>query len=670
MDSSGASASSASPASPSSPAAASEAPIDAAADATFLAARDAYRNADAARLERAFAALPANYPLRDWVDYWRLRLRLDNDDASVGADIGNFLAAHDGQYLAEKLRGDWLRELGRYADWPRFRQVFSGLTQADDELNCYAMQAGAAVADQAADAAPMSAAPTVLVSPLGLLTPWRTGKDLPAACDAVIAQLAATGELRAEDVWQRVRRLFRDGKVGAGVTAAAKWLPAGEGFGSRRLEIVAADPARYFSRLPADFAATRAGRETALMALRMLAKQDARLAAARLGEIEARLPAADRAYAWGQLAQRAAWQHLPEALDWFAKADPAQFDDDEQHAWHVRAALRARDWARVQQAIAAMPDSLREQPVWTYWQGRALAAQGKDEAARALYRRIAGQANFYGNLATEALGQRVSLPPPAAPPTAAESAAVRNDPALRRALTLLRLNLRTEGTREWIWRLRGADDRTLLAAAELARRNALWDRAINTADRTKTQHDFRLRYLAPFRDRVEPTLAELGLDASWVYGLMRQESRFVINANSSVGAQGLMQLMPATARWVAKKIRLADYHPGRIGELETNVQLGANYLKLVLDSLGDQPVLASAAYNAGPGRARRWRADTPLEGAIYVETIPFSETRDYVQKVMSNAMYYRLLFGGEAQPLTMRLGVIVPAGGEMADNLP
>lgn len=641
--------------------------IDTAGDATFLTAREAYRNGDTARLEKALAALPAAYPLRGLAESWRLRQRLENNDTAVAADIAAFLAAHEGEYQADKLRGDWLRWLGRYADWPRFRQDFGGLTQSDNELDCYAMQAGAAVADQAADVAPVSAAPTVLVSPLGLLPAWRAGKDLPAACDTVIAQLAATGELRAEDVWQRVRRLLRDEKIGAGVTALAKRLPAEASLSERRLKTVAANPARYFARLPADFAATRGGRETALMALHQLAKRDVAAAAKRLDKIGARLPAADRAYAWGQLAQRAARQHLPRALDWFAKADPATFDD-EQHAWRVRAALRARDWPLVRRAIGEMPDGLREQAPWIYWRGRALAAQGQVGPAREVFARIAGQANYYGNLATEALGRAVSLPPPAAPLTAAESAAVRDDPALHRALTLFRLGMRVEGTREWLWRVREADDRTLLAAAELARRHAIWDRAINTADRTKAQHDFHLRYLAPFRDRVEPTLAELELDASWVYGLMRQESRFVINANSSAGAQGLMQVMPATARWVAKKIRLADYHPGRIAELDTNVQLGANYLKLMLDSLGDQPVLASAAYNAGPGRARRWRADAPLEGAIYVETIPFSETRDYVQKVMSNAMYYRLLFGGETRPLTMRLGVIVPAGSEMKND--
>jgi soluble lytic murein transglycosylase len=503
---------------------------------------------------------------------------------------------------------------------------------------------------------------------LSLLPLWRSGDDMPSACDAVVDQLVANGGLTQEDVWQRVRRLLKAGKVGAGRTVAAKYLPAGEGFGDSRPEIVAADPVRYFKRLPQNFAATHSGRETVLLALQTLAKLDKQAAASQLAEIESRLPQKDRGYAWGQLARQAAWRHQPEALAWYAKAVGTPLDEDQQ-AWRVRAALRAQDWAQVQQAIAAMSPELRQQPTWIYWQGRALAALGQADPAQAQFLKIAGQPDFYGNLADEALGRKTSLPPQAAAPTPEEMAAARNNPGLQRALALFRLGLRVEGVREWGWSLRGMDDRALLAAADLARRNEVWDRAINTANRTQMQHDYSLRYLAPFRDQVEPTVQELALDTSWVYGLMRQESRFVINANSAVGAQGLMQVMPATAKWVAKKIRLADYHPRKISEMETNIQLGANYLKLVLDALDDQPVLASAAYNAGPGRARRWRGGQPLEGAVYVETIPFAETRDYVKKVMSNTVYYNLLFGGAPQALQTRLGVVAARDSDVAAKL-
>jgi soluble lytic murein transglycosylase len=141
---------------------------------------------------------------------------------------------------------------------------------------------------------------------------------------------------------------------------------------------------------------------------------------------------------------------------------------------------------------------------------------------------------------------------------------------------------------------------------------------------------------------------------------MRQESRFVSDARSSAGAGGLMQLMPKTAQWVAKKIGLKDFRQGHVGNADTNVLLGTSYMRMVLDSLDSQPLLASAAYNAGPGRARKWRAERPLEGAIYAETIPFTETRDYVKKVMSNSVYYSAQFDGRPASLKARLGTVAP----------
>jgi soluble lytic murein transglycosylase len=195
-------------------------------------------------------------------------------------------------------------------------------------------------------------------------------------------------------------------------------------------------------------------------------------------------------------------------------------------------------------------------------------------------------------------------------------------------------------------------------ASEIARRNEMYDRAINAADRTVQLHDFNLRYLSPYRGELKGHIREQELDEAWVYGLMRQESRFVTLAKSNVGAAGLMQIMPATARWIARKLGMKSYRNSLIHQMETNLKLGTYYMKMVLASFDNNPVLASAAYNAGPSRARQWRGDTPLEGAIYAETIPFDETRDYVKKVMSNTVYYAKLFGQPPHSLKQRLGVI------------
>jgi soluble lytic murein transglycosylase len=271
--------------------------------------------------------------------------------------------------------------------------------------------------------------------------------------------------------------------------------------------------------------------------------------------------------------------------------------------------------------------------------------------------RISGRPDFYGVLAAEELGEPLALPQTVHLPGDDDIAQAKRHPGLARALELYRLNLRSEASREWAFTIRGFDDRRLIAAAELARRSDLYDRAINTADRTTALHNYPLRYLAPFREVFSEYARAFDLEESWVLGLTRQESRFIVDAKSSAGARGLMQLMPATARWVAHKIGLKEFHPGNVAEPSINVNLGTSYLKLVLDDLG-HPVLASAAYNAGPGRARRWRNSKPLEGAIYAETIPFNETRDYVKKVMANTMYYAAILNGASVPLKQRLGEV------------
>jgi soluble lytic murein transglycosylase len=605
-------------------------------DAVFLSAREAFRNGERVRLGRQVEALQG-HPLQPWAEYWALRLRLDDGDASGVAD---YLNRYPGAYLAEKLRGDWLRVLGKNGDWEAFQRERPALAVPDAEVNCYVAQA-ARTPDS--------------VRPL-----WISGQDLPQACETLVDQLVAAGDLTVEEVWQRVRRLLEAKRVGAARNAAA-YLPAGEGFDGRGLEAIAQSPARYFDKLPAGFAAKRGTREVALFAVQRQARNDPQDAARRFAAIESRFSAEERAYAWGQLAWQAALRHQPEALAWYDKA-AGTILSDEQLAWQVRAALRVHDWNTVRRTIAAMPAPMVTQADWTYWQARALAAGGQTDEARRQYLKIAGQPNFYGNLADEELGRTVEVPPRAAAPSVEELALAAANPGLQRSLALFRVDMRVEGVREWVWSLRGMDDRALLAAADVAQRNEVWDRAINTADRTLTQHNFSLRYIAPFSDRVRPKANELALDNGWVYGLMRQESRFIMNAKSSVGAKGLMQLMPATAKWVAKKINLSNFHPARVTEMDTNVTLGTNYMKMVLESLDNHPVLASAAYNAGPGRARKWRAERPLEGAIYAETIPFSETRDYVKKVMSNAIYYNTLFEGKPQSLKGALGVVRARG--------
>lgn len=616
------------------------------ADEAIVAAHAAFRAGDPVRVARQAAALEGHV-LLPYVRYWELKLRIEELPST---EIRAFLAQYPGSYLADRLRADWLKELGKRGDWQTFDLELAPLVVDDADIRCHALASRLARGDE-----------TVLTE---VNRYWFDAKALPEGCVPVAEAAIAREKLVAKHVWRRVRLLLE-----AGQTSAARrtmdYLPDNERPDPRLLAQAATNPAKLLVRPPADLS-HRGSREMVLYALARVARNDPRVAAEFAdGRLGRSLTPEDRAHAWSRIAFEAARRHLPEAVAWFARSGDAELSD-EQLAWKARAGMRGGDWKMVAAAIDAMSVTAHEDPAWAYWYGRSLLQQGNTAGARAYFLRIAGQPDFYGLLAGEELGQVATLPPPTPPPgedAVARAAAV---PGLARALELFRLNLRSEAVREWFFTIRDMSDPQLIAAAELARRNALYDRAINTAERTAGLHDFRTRYLAPYRETFGAQSQAFELEEAWLYGLTRQESRFIPGARSSAGAQGLMQLMPATARWVARKIGMS-ISAGKVLEIDTNVTLGARYLRLVLDDLG-HPILASAGYNAGPGRARRWRDVKPLEGAIYAETIPFNETRDYVKKVMANTYWYALLLEGRSPAFKARLGTIAPKDTEDRPN--
>ena len=366
----------------------------------------------------------------------------------------------------------------------------------------------------------------------------------------------------------------------------------------------------------------------------------------------ARFPRDLAAWTWASVARQTALKLQPEAAEQFLRAERADRKGgheielpDDTMAWKVRPALRGDNgrarWQQVVQAINAMPAALQKDPAWVYWKARGLQALAKESqdgsalraTSRELLASIAGQLNFYGELAAEDLGQPLSLPAKPAPLTAAERDAAAAQPGLQRALTLIAIGLRNEGVREWNFSIRGMSDRELLAAAQLACDAEVWDRCINTSDKTVAEIDMDQRFPMPLKKEVASSARDVGLDPAFIYGLIRQESRFVMDARSGVGASGLMQLMPGTARWTAKKIGV-PYSPALIADRETNLRLGNAYLKLVLDDLDGSQAMAAAAYNAGPGRPRQWRDGPVLEPRSGPRAFPFPETRDYVKKVL------------------------------------
>ncbi len=477
---------------------------------------------------------------------------------------------------------------------------------------------------------------------------------LPESCLPIFKAMFDKQMLTAEDSWSRVRLALENGNV-AGARMLLVYLPVGERPDAKALDSIAKRPQRHLDKEPL-LLKTRGQREMAIFALYKTAESWPEIAADRLHRIASKLPGDEREYAWAQIASVAARNLHPGALAWYKNAGRGM--NDRQLAWYGRAALRAGNWDDVLAAVNAMSGPERQRPQWRYWRARALTALGRPAEANGLLAPLSNEFNFYGQLAAEDLGTSISSAPQTYHPSTDEVDAIAADRGIRRALALYRAGLRYEGALEWQWSIKDYDDKQLLAAAVLAVRNDWYERAIDTAERTVILHDFGLRYPAPYRKLVQDYSQQLDLDEAWVYGLVRQESRFVHTARSSAGASGLMQLMPATARWVAKRLGLNGHHTTLTETVDSNIGLGTYYLRQVLDSVDKHVVLASAGYNAGPRRARDWAASRPLEGAIYIETIPFPETREYVKKVMNNTLYYARLFHQSNLSLRDRLGTI------------
>ncbi|ABM96248.1 lytic transglycosylase domain-containing protein [Methylibium petroleiphilum] len=630
---------------------------------TVLEAREALRKRDKPRLAATrAAALAANHPLAMWPDYWELGNRLADAQQD---ELNAFYARWPGTYVEDRLRNDWLLELGRRRDWGNFRAEYPRFKLDDDrEVRCYALLTrhldGQDVTDDARAA-------------------WFAQRDADDGCALLASTLFDAKRIGRDDVWRKTRLAVEANRPRMARQAAAL---LGDDMANAVSELND-NPQRYLTRKAATQG--RGASELTALALIRSAANDPDVAATAMNDRwAARLPADLSAWVWASIGKQAALKLSNSASDHFQRAELTRTGNvdvalpDDTLAWKLRAALRANNgagrWQQVMQAVTAMSSSEQREPAWIYWKARALqalAGSSQDGVAlgaqaRELLASIASPLHFYGKLAMEDLGQPLVLPAAPAPLTPEERNAAAQHPGLKRALLLIELDLRSEGVREWNFSLFGMGERELLAAAQLACERQVWDRCINTSERTREQVDMAQRFPTPYRSDVVARAREAGLDPAYVYGLIRQESRFITSARSSVGASGLMQLMPATARWTARKLGI-DYTHDRITEHGTNLRLGTGYLKMVLDSFDGSQAMAAAGYNAGPNRPRKWREGPSLDAAAWAENIPFTETRDYVKKVLSNATDYAALLSGQPQSLRARLGGAIGPHAGAAD---
>ncbi|RYF31726.1 MAG: lytic transglycosylase domain-containing protein, partial [Comamonadaceae bacterium] len=617
-------------------------------DDAVVQMKQAFARGDKARLT---ALLPQarNSTLEPWAAYWELKARLQ--EASP-AEVQDFLTRYAGTYQEDRLRNDWLLLLGQRRDWQSFGAMHAAYRMGDDtQVRCYAVLVDVLKAGNVTPAQ----ADTVRRT-------WLAQRDADDGCLTAADRMISARMMSPNDAWKKARLATEANRPQAARAAIGLASPDALPL----FDEMNANAARFL--LSRGMVVANARREIVVLALIKIAMADPEQAASQMdAKWNVTLAPEERNWVWGTIGRQAASKLSPAANSYYANVTKNGDLSDDMLGWKVRAALRNGQWKDVNAAISAMSDEAQLDPTWVYWKARALAALGGDERrtqARTLYETIAGTRGFYELLALEELGQRAQVPTRPAPLTPEEKAAARANPGLNRGLYAIAIGLRSEGTREWNYTTNlhekgGMDDRALLAAADFACQREVWDRCINTSERTKGVIDADQRFPMPFHDTVLRKSQDIGLDPAYVYGLIRQESRFIMDARSGVGASGLMQVMPATARWTANKIGL-PYSAGMIADRETNITIGTNYLKLALDDFDGSMALAAAAYNAGPGRPRSWRNGPVMDAAIWAENVPFSETRDYVKKVLANTTNYAALITGQPQSLKARLGRVGP----------
>ncbi len=616
-------------------------------DAVILRMNEAFQKNDSPTLT---ALLPSaqQHLLAPWAAYWELRARLDR---ASHVEINDFFQRYAGTYQEDRLRNDWLVLSGQRRDWVRFAAAAPGYRMNDDrDVRCYALAMHNLVSH-------VNGADEVKAL-------WYAQKDAASdACTFAAQSHYEAGHLTDADIWRKAR-LATEARRFPSVRQAVSIVAPQASTALRD----AIDTPERFLRLTTPNSPLM--QELTVLALIRLADNNFAMAARLLTTRLARsLSLAQRSWAWGAIGKQSALAHSDNALFYFSHAKLTLMSDDHL-AWLARMALRHHQWHDAQDAITAMSTEAAQQPTWVYWKARALLqpkrTPSERQQAQHLLRSIAGVNGFYELLAQEQLTQPLTLPPRPEPLTSLEKSSAQNHPGLKRALAAIALGLRSEGVREWNYTTNlhtpgGMSDRELLAAADLACGHAVWDRCINASERTKTIMDMNQRYPMPHQQTVLQRSRAIGLDPAYVYGLIRQESRFVTDAQSGVGAAGLMQIMPKTAQWTAKHIGLTDFKPYHIVDLNTNIAIGTSYLKLILDNFAGSLPMAAAAYNAGPGRPRSWRSKgTAMEAAIWIESIPFAETRDYVKKVLANTILYAANITKKPQSLKARLGAIGP----------
>ena len=617
-----------------------------AADEQFNDALQA-ANAGNIGLLQQFQTSMQNDVLGYYPEYWSLNANLAIQPAS---NIVNFAQRYPQSAMAEKLAADYVEEKVKQADFATAQPVLQYVTNADQAESCAVAQVRAKSGDSLVFAEYKDV--------------WLNTNSQPEPCMGLGRMMLSSPLMTEQDRQQRLWGQLRAGQSGQAL-ATAQTL--GMSLSLSQFNQIQANPLNYLWSAPKASATDHA---YLVFALGRLADSDLNTAISSVQRAAQGTPVQVQkalyrvvGYIGGTTVMKNNFNR--EVLDYLDASYGLPFSAEEAEIY-ARQAIRFSSWESLIRAIDAMSVSQKQEDRWQYWLARASEQRGdagSKRTAQEIFKRLAQGDDYHNLLAKDHLGQSYNNIPNNVQPSNSDIQRLNQDIHFSRAFALRRVNAPDNYiNREWNWAVRQAylkhDDGLLLAAAKRATDMGWYDRAIYAADRTENKHNYAYRYAMPHQSYVVSHSRNAGIDPAWAYGLMRQESRFVSHARSHVGAGGLMQIMPDTAKLVARQMGEA-YNPAALTDMNTNIRYGTFYLSMIQSQLSNSPVLATAGYNAGPNRARRWQPDVqPIAADQYTETIPLIETRDYVKHVMTNATHYGVLLGQGAQSIEKRMNII------------
>ncbi|HED17875.1 MAG TPA: hypothetical protein ENI64_13815 [Gammaproteobacteria bacterium] len=589
------------------------------------------------------------YPLYPYLRYADINTRLSTVKST---EIRTFLKAFPDSPLSWRLQNNWLQQLGLDKRWQAF--LAEKPLRVNTTLRCYTLHAKHALKR------------TFSIKQFSKI--WLSGRSLPSACDSVIELINKQGKLTSALVWQRIELAMRRGN-----RRLARYLRhfldkeehiwLQEWLDLHRHARLSLKPDAISDSNPYSHA-IRLHSLSRLIRTQPDYLKDHWLEVSKLNE----LSTTELLSLGKKLALALAYRYDPDADDWLERI-PANMLDKHVVIWRLRVALHNRDWENVKQLVTLLPKKTQQSSQWQYWLARALANGNHADKAKIIFRKLARQRSYEGFLSAERLQHPYSLQQQALSIDKDILANLLSLPAVARSRELLFQEQMLDARREWHFMTRNMDEIALKHAAYIASNWSWHDRAIYTLAQTQYRNDLEIRFPLPYDKLLKTATSQGKIDTAWAYAVIRQESSFNPDAQSPKNARGLMQLLPGTAKRVARKLDGKTIAVEKLGDAKQNIRLGLAYLNMLLDKTNN-PILAMAAYNAGKNAVKRWLPEqSDMDADIWIETIPYRETRNYLKNILAYTLIYenRLNLPYTALDIRMPPVLAIASGSDTSD---